>query len=194
MCYYACDLVDNPKELEAILESYVTARRTKAKRTRLCIFLDEITSVKGWQKAIKFAVDKGVLDDASVIVTGSHTLDLRVSAEQLPGRRGKPTPTPDLILLPMKFAEYVELLNPQLGNLLKSLDLLKVERRHKAIISLSNGKVPDEVEKLALETKQANVALDSYLRARVFKTEEDQFQRPVFQSCATCLGNRKGSI
>jgi len=161
--YYACDLVDNPKELASIIERYVTARRAREKKARLHIFLDEVTSVKGWQKAIKFAFDKGVLSGASVVVTGSHSLDVRVSAEQLPGRRGENVSTPDLILLPMKFAEYAALPNEQLDHLLKKLDLLRTERRHEMTLSLSKGIVLPDVEKLALELAQTNTLLDNYL-------------------------------
>jgi len=161
--YYACDLVGSPKELASIVERYVTTRRSKEKKARLVVFLDEVTSVKGWQKAIKFVSDSGVLRGVTIIVSGSHSLDVRVSAEQLPGRRGERTRTPDLILSPMKFAEYATMTNSELDSLLKTLDLLRTKRRQDMILSLLKGTIPSEIEKLALELQETNTLLDSYL-------------------------------
>lgn len=160
--YYACDLVDNPKELASILQRYVTTRRTREKK-RLYVFIDEVSSVKGWQKGVKFLSDKGLLANTTLMLSGSHSLDLRVSAEQLPGRRGEATSTPDLIFLPMKFAEYAEVTDERMKGLIKDLDILREERRHEQILALSRGRISPTIEKLGFELPRSTRLLDNYL-------------------------------
>jgi len=160
--YYACDLVDNPKELAGIIQRYVTTRRAREKK-RLYVFMDEVSSVKGWQKGVKFLSDKGVLTNTTLILSGSHSLDLRVSAEQLPGRRGEATSTPDIIFLPMKFAEYAEVTDERMNALIKDLDILPKARRHEEILALSRGSISPTIEKLAFELPRTARLLDNYL-------------------------------
>lgn len=161
--YYACDLVDNPKELASIIEKYLKARRLRRDKDRLYLFLDEVSSVKGWQKGVKFLVDKGTLRNTTVILSGSHSLDLRVSAEQLPGRRGEPESNPDLVFVPVKFAEYAESTDENIRQTIRSLDLLRTEKRHGEIVSLSQGMISSQIEKLGYETARTNILLDKYL-------------------------------
>ena len=70
--------------------------------------LDEISSVRDWQKAIKRLWDQALLKNCSVIATGSHTLDMRMSSERLPGRRGEINDAMDKVMHPMKFFDYVK--------------------------------------------------------------------------------------
>ena len=51
------------------------------------IFLDEITFVEGWEKAIKFMLDQGRMKERTLIITGSSTAFLR--KETFPGRNIK---------------------------------------------------------------------------------------------------------
>jgi predicted AAA+ superfamily ATPase len=53
------------------------------------LFIDEITAVAGWQKAIKRLADRGVLRKVLIITTGSKAGDIQREAELLPGRKGK---------------------------------------------------------------------------------------------------------
>lgn len=50
-------------------------------------FLDEVTSIRDWQRGVKYAWDAGILRDDFVLCTGSSAH--RMGTEQLPGRRGK---------------------------------------------------------------------------------------------------------
>lgn len=50
-------------------------------------FLDEVTSIREWQRGVKYAWDAGLLRDDFVLCTGSSAH--RMSTEQLPGRRGQ---------------------------------------------------------------------------------------------------------
>ena len=161
--YYSCDLVDNPKELASIIEKFVNARRLDEDSERLYLFLDEVSSVKGWQKGIKFLFDKGSLRNTTIILSGSHSLDLRVSAEQLPGRRGEPESNPDLVFVPVKFAEYAESTDQHIGKIIRDLDFLRTTKRYEEITALSQGKISPRIEKLAYEIARTNFLLDKYL-------------------------------
>jgi len=42
----------------------------------IMIFLDEVSSLKGWQEVIKVLYDDGSLSNAILLATGSHSLGL----------------------------------------------------------------------------------------------------------------------
>ena len=109
--YYSCDILTE-KELISILSIYLGWIRSFTQE-RVYIFLDEISSVKEWQKSIKILYDLGKLEKTSMILTGSHSIDIKKSVELLPGRRGK-IEKPDKEFLPMSFKEYIKLFKPQL--------------------------------------------------------------------------------
>ncbi|MBI4746439.1 MAG: ATP-binding protein [Deltaproteobacteria bacterium] len=112
--YYSCDNIDDYKELITLIETYLEhLKKLNMQDRKLYVFVDEVTSVKDWQKGIKHLVDQGRLSNATVILTGSNAADLRRGIERLPGRRGK-VESPDRVLLPIKFREYVGLINPKL--------------------------------------------------------------------------------
>ena len=98
------------------------------------LFIDEISMLIDWQRSIKLLIDAGRFRDCTVILTGSHSIDLRKGAESLSGRRGKIEKlkygTPDKVLLSAKFSEYVETLKPELSNEIRSLSffLFKIEK------------------------------------------------------------------
>jgi hypothetical protein len=81
------DYIAGPDELERDLESLMSYFPQEASVRRL--FIDEITAVAGWQKAIKRLADRGVLRKVLLITTGSKAGDIQREAELLPGRKGK---------------------------------------------------------------------------------------------------------
>ncbi|MGD2200233.1 MAG: AAA family ATPase, partial [Candidatus Bathyarchaeota archaeon] len=143
--YYTCDLVEGPSKLVSIIEEYLGYSDRFSDTTRF-IFLDEISAVRDWQKGIKYLSDLGSLSNSTVLMTGSHNLDIRSAAERLPGRRGRTEQSVDKILLPMKFAEYIESRDEELGNMLRDLDLLRFDRRKRIIEDLEKGIVPQIVK------------------------------------------------
>lgn len=72
------------------------------------LFPDEISGVKDWQRGIKYLYETGRLKNSTAIMPGSHVLDIHRAAERLPGRRGVRAGSVDKVLLPLKFAEYLE--------------------------------------------------------------------------------------
>jgi len=68
------------------------------------VFLDEVTSIAGWWKAVKYLIDIGKLENCVVTVTGSSSLRVRREAELFPGRTGHGKV---IEVLPLNFREFV---------------------------------------------------------------------------------------
>jgi uncharacterized protein len=81
------DYIAGPDELELEIESLLRIFPNSSSIRR--IFIDEITAVKGWQKAVKRLADSGALRTALLVTTGSKAHDIQRDAELLPGRKGK---------------------------------------------------------------------------------------------------------
>lgn len=160
--YWTCDLVESPKALVEIMENYFRISRDFSKERRY-VFLDEISAVKDWQRGIKYLYDTGKLENLTIIMTGSHSLDIRKAAERLPGRRGAVAGVVDKILVPMKFSEYLETRDKDLGSLLRSLDLLRFENRSRIIEEVAKGNVPKVLEELMMYSDELSRYLDDYL-------------------------------
>lgn len=160
--YYTCDLIDNPKALVETISTYLNSIRLSPKQ-RAYVLLDEVSSVKDWQKAIKYLADKGKLSLATLILTGSHTLDIKKASEKLPGRRGLVKDTPDKVMLPMKFAEYAETLNKDIKDSIREQRMLPWNKRKQLFFSLLKGDIPEEIKELSFLSKELEQLFQTYL-------------------------------
>ena len=102
--YYSCDELTDYKELGEVLDNYDSARN-EWKINKSVIFLDEVTFVEEWWRAIKARIDKGIFRNDVLVVTGSASMELLKQREYFPGRRGYGK---DIHFLPLDFGEYVE--------------------------------------------------------------------------------------
>ena len=109
--YFTCDLIRDEKELSELIEEFL---RFSDGMERRLIILDEISSVENWERAIKYEKDIGKLEGVTLILTGSHSLDMRYSSERLPGRRGEIKERVNKIMFPMSFFEYVKAIKPEI--------------------------------------------------------------------------------
>lgn len=164
--YWPCDLIEGPEKLVAVVNAYLDFAR-KEKETRLYLFLDEISSVRDWQKGIKLLYDSGRLRNCTIVLTGSHNIDLRKASETLAGRRGEvhklKDRLPDKILLPMKFSEYVDERSERIRELVRHMDLLKAERRHAIWSQISRGVLPRDVKELEVAQREIQRLFDEFL-------------------------------
>lgn len=85
--YLNGDDVQDHEELHLMIESLLSLYPPDIRIKRL--FLDEITAVDDWEKAIKKLSDRGKLREILIVSTGSKAADLRHGSERLPGRKGK---------------------------------------------------------------------------------------------------------
>jgi predicted AAA+ superfamily ATPase len=163
--YFQCDAIENRKQLITVIDNYLSQQRREKEWAYL--FIDEVSMLVDWQKAIKLLIDTGRFRKCTVILTGSHSIDLRKGSESLSGRRGKVErlkyASPDRILLSAKFSEYVETLEPKLSNELRELWLLSLKNRKAMLLELAQGRIPAELKRLALFIRELNLLLDQYM-------------------------------
>jgi len=98
--YIDCDAFPDFMSLRNALTEYIDAVSGEK-----FVFLDEVTSVREWWKAVKFLIDTGKLEDCVVTVTGSSSLRVRRDLELFPGRIGKGK---KIEVMPLNFKEFVE--------------------------------------------------------------------------------------
>lgn len=92
-CFYlSCEEVEDFKALGEILRSV---------SDREVVLLDEVNFIDGWDRAVKHAVDSGLTN--ILVITGSHSHDLRKGADRMPGRFDGGG---EFELLPMGFDEF----------------------------------------------------------------------------------------
>lgn len=161
--YYACDMVRESRELYDIMATYVKWAETAGKG-RIILMLDEISSVRDWGVAIKKFIDDFQNAGKVLVLTGSHSIDIEKNTERFPGRGGEREGiSTHKILLPMKFAEYVELKNPALCQNIKAQKLDEKEVRGKEFMSLLSGIEPDTLKTLLPLQPELDRLLEEYL-------------------------------
>jgi predicted AAA+ superfamily ATPase len=160
--YYTCDLIDNPKALVETISTYLTFVKPSSTQ-RAYLLLDEVSSIRNWQKAVKHLADTGKLNLKTLILTGSHTLDIKKASEKLPGRRGLVSDTLDKIMLPMKFAEYAETLDRDIAICIQEQGMRPWTRRKQLFLSLLKGNIPEEIKELSFLSKELQALFQNYL-------------------------------
>ena len=157
--FYSCDIAGDPKGLYGVVGEYLRHReRDKSERT--FIFLDEISSVRKWQMAIKYLWDRGSLKNCTVLATGSHTVDLTYTTERLPGRRGNLNEAMDKILRPLSFLEFSMLTDKRLSKKISALG--DARRRDMLLGAAFSGSVPGPLRPLLVELDALNALLMEY--------------------------------
>ncbi len=159
--YFTCDMLSDPDDLVDLFSTY--SELVGSDIVKRYVFLDEISTIPGWEKAIKYLVDTGMLKTTFIILTGSHTLDIHYSVERLPGRRGEGKGTLNKVMLPMKFSEYVQTLDTSTAKELAMFFKLDKETRWELISSLFKGEISEEFKNLRLFEKELKELFDSYL-------------------------------
>lgn len=86
---------------------------TEAKVRRL--FLDEVTAIREWERALKRLIDAGELRHVLVVTTGSGATDLRRGVERLPGRKGR-LPRTNYLFTPLSYGEFSRVCGDKLGD------------------------------------------------------------------------------
>ena len=163
--FYACDLIQNENELADLIRSYIELVSLQTAE-RKYIFLDEVSQIRNWQKALKHLWDTGMFDGCSVIVTGSHSLDIKAGGELMPGRRGAVN-DPDKVLLPLCFREYIGLLRPEESEDIPRVKLSRDPLQIRQLVS--------ELSAFAGRITRYNHQFDDYLMTGGFLTSINSF-------------------
>jgi len=164
--YWTCDQIASYQRLTEVVDTYISwARRFTG--DRLYLFLDEVSSVRDWQRSIKYLYDTGRLRQCLVLVTGSHSLDLRRATESLAGRCGEvdklEDSLPDKVFLGAKFSGYVETRDTQLFKAIRANGLLSRSARLTVLRSLARGEIPSSLRELELYLRDLQGLLEDYL-------------------------------
>ena len=69
------------------------------------VFLDEVTYVRDWDRAVKFLADAGALEKTALVLSGSDLILIQDALKRLPGRRGR-APHVDFHAHPLTFLEF----------------------------------------------------------------------------------------
>ncbi|MBI5036443.1 ATP-binding protein [Candidatus Micrarchaeota archaeon] len=128
--YSSCDFLSGYGELLDLVRKYLDFADSNGIRETY-VFLDEVSGIKNWQKAVKFLADSGELKNTAVFLTGSHTLDIKHGFERLPGRTGEKGR--DITLLPLSFREFVELAKPEISSKIKRIRSLSTAEVNRAV-------------------------------------------------------------
>ena len=105
--YFPCDNLARRQELVEVARSAYAIRGPTADRP-LTLFLDEVTGIKEWYKAIKWLVDTDALPHTALVLTGSSAHEIKRGYDRMPGRREGGQ---DICVLPMSFAKFAEINN-----------------------------------------------------------------------------------
>lgn len=155
--------MNNAEELSQIIQIYLNWAGVKL-GDRKYLFFDEICSVKNWQREILHLSNKGLFENCSILITGSHSMDIKYSGETLPGRRGgSEDETLDKILLPMKFSEFVKLIEPKFNEILSDINLNHSKERHSLIFKFFEGEDDPRIQKLMLYKNELAALFDQYI-------------------------------
>jgi len=100
--YVDCEIFPDFVSMREAIGDYLEAVKSEGSKY---VFLDEVTSVTEWWKAVKYMIDSGKFENCVVSVTGSSSLRVRGDVELFPGRTGKGK---IVEVTPLSFKEFVE--------------------------------------------------------------------------------------
>ena len=161
--YYAFDVETTPRDLVNTVKEYLDSTKRLRKDNRCYIFLDEVSAVKDWQRGIKRLWDQSRLKNCTVIATGSNTIDIELSSEKLPGRRGISNDVLDKIMLPMKFSEFVTAIDSDIKDHLERYNLIGASVRRTLLTSARDLDMNMGIEQLRPYVPTLNQYLIEYL-------------------------------
>lgn len=129
--------VETASELREAAEGFLDWSRSASPGTRKYLLLDEVTGVSDWGSAVRVLHRRGLLDDVTAIVTGSHALDLKEGGETAPGRRGEEHGVElDWVMMPFGFRDFVLAHEPDLEDELPAMDALEPRVAHEVAAEL----------------------------------------------------------
>jgi uncharacterized protein len=101
------ELIDDHHQLLQIIQQSLDKMPDTSLRY---LIVDEVTYIKQWDRAIKFAADAGFFDRVVLMLTGSDLILMQEAKVTFPGRRGMAEKV-DFHLYPLNFLEYLQLVH-----------------------------------------------------------------------------------
>jgi len=166
--YFACDLLKDKDEIVRVIESFDSISPKPS-----YVFLDEVTFVDEWERAIKFLLDSPLSRGKHIYVTGSSSIGLK--KERFPGRRINVKE-----FLPLSFGGFCGLFGSD--ELRRAMHELRVrELRAKEISELGKELLPFSTEIKRLF--HSYLECGGYPRACFELVEEGQIREETYRAC-----------
>jgi len=183
------DYIAGPDELERDIEMLLRhfPQGTPVRR----LFIDEITAVKGWQKAIKRLADSGALREVLVVTTGSKASDIQRDAELLPGRKGKLART-IYLLAQLPYRVFHERASATLGSRTLCAYLIAGGSPPACAAVLESGAIPEYIFQTTAEWVYGECALASRSRPMLLRLLEQLACRGGSPVAQTTLARDSG--
>ena len=173
--YYSFESERSPTDVENVLNEYFD-KSSQSERSRRHLFLDEISDVIDWQRAIKLFKDMNMLENCTVVTTGSHSVDLAKATELLGGRRGAPRRSAlDRVAMPMNFRKFVMATDKDLYDNTAGAVPLDQESRISLLRSAALGRIDTPVKELYIRQNELGRCLHKYLLAGGIPFVVDRF-------------------
>ncbi|RNJ77654.1 MAG: ATP-binding protein [Nitrosopumilus sp. H13] len=131
-------------------------------KDRRYIFLDEITSVRDWEKGIKHLRAAHKLRNCTIMATGSQAINMKKAVESLPNKRGKVDDYLNKILLPMKFSEYVSVRNDDIRDMIADAALDDAEKKN-VFSKLQNQEIDPRIRKMSAYQDELDYLFKEYM-------------------------------
>jgi predicted AAA+ superfamily ATPase len=109
IAFFTGEIIDDHHSLLSLLQSQLGKMQCDHNSFGYVI-IDEITYIKNWDKAIKYAADLGYFENVILILTGSDLILMQAAKMRFPGRRGK-ADLVDFHMYPLSFKEVLNLKN-----------------------------------------------------------------------------------
>ena len=110
IAFFSGELIDDHHSLLGLIQSRFGV--THAAPINYLI-IDEVTYIRQWDKAVKYAADAGMLEHTVLMLTGSDLGLIKDARMRFPGRRGRGEVV-DFHMYPLSFRECLNLKNPEL--------------------------------------------------------------------------------
>ncbi len=163
--YLNGDNIASYDDLEIALDEVISGFAKDAHVRR--VFIDEITSIPNWERALKRMADAGKLEKILVITTGSTMTDLRRGTERLPGRKGKLART-TYLFTPISYREFYRVCGKVLAEKALIAYLLSGGSPIAAAELASYGMIPEYVVELVRDWIEGEIAISGRNRQALF--------------------------
>jgi len=160
IAYYPCDDIIHFRELIDLIREFVKTLRVQNMSGYL--FLDEVTMVKDWARAVKSLADSGELERVYLLLTGSSAVEIKRGYERMPGRRAGGL---DRAFLPMGFGDFC-----------RAFGLAAFKSSLLEIVSDESGFAMFEMESTSRKERYLDL-LDAYLQWGGFPMAVDDLVR-----------------
>ncbi len=183
------DYIADADELEEAISSLLSYFPAEGAVRRL--FIDEITAIEDWQKAVKRLADSGALRKVLLITTGSKARDIQRDAELLPGRKGK-LPRTVYLFVQLPYKVFRDKAFPKLGLQTLWAYLITGGSPPACAAVLESGAVPEHIFQTTTEWIYGECARVDRSRPMLLRLMEQLMRRGASPVAQTTLAAESG--